>query len=124
MEGLESGARLIVGVGILSGIPVMLLFLLGYWLRGDRAIIGDALRRRLKMEEPAVIKEDEQDSAKERIRRTRCWQVMNCPMTKRLDCPAYARSYLPCWLAIQLAYGEMKHDCRSCALCDLRKAAA
>ncbi|MCL4535164.1 MAG: hypothetical protein M1370_08425 [Bacteroidetes bacterium] len=123
MEGLENAARLILGMAIVSGIPVMLLFVLGYWLRGDRALTSGPLLQGLALE-GVTIREDERDSAKERIRRTHCWELMQCSMAKRLNCPAYARSYLPCWLAIQMACGEMKHQCRNCALCNLRRAAA
>ena len=46
----------------------------------------------------------------------RCWQIKGCSPAERNACPAYARSYLPCWLAVELANGGRSRDeCLSCA---------
>ncbi len=123
METLEGIAQVTLGIVILSGIPVVLLFVLAYWLRGYRwARTAWITARGLALFEPTM--EERQEAAKERIHQAHCWQMKHCAMAKRVHCPAYARSYLPCWLAVQLAGNEQKHDCANCALYDLRKAAA
>ncbi len=123
MEGLENAARLLLGIIILSGIPVVMLFVLGYWLRGYRFRSTGEGRARGGIPIELAI-DEEQDSAQARVRRSHCWQINHCPMVRRVNCPAYTRSYLPCWLAIQLAGYEQRHDCANCALYDLRKTAA
>jgi hypothetical protein len=100
----------------------VLLFLLGYWLRDRTTGAGNAsLFAALALGGPIVG--DGLGGAEEHIRRPSCWQIKHCPPGRRLNCPAYTRSYLPCWMAVQLACGEVKHECHNCALYDLRKAA-
>ncbi len=48
--------------------------------------------------------------------RPACWQTKVCSLAERSSCPAFPRTYVPCWLAVKLADGELKHDCLSCAL--------
>ena len=114
-------ARFILGITILSGIPVVLLFVLGYWLRGRTTASAGGLLGQLALSGPIVG--DGLGTVQDHMRRPHCWQIKRCPTIKRLNCPAYRRSYLPCWLAIQLECGEVKHECHNCTLYDLRKAA-
>jgi hypothetical protein len=104
---------------ILSGLPVVVLFLLGYWLRGRTGGVGAKTRLAHNLGESQVAS----DALLDQTARLHCWQVMVCPMDRRSVCPAYERSYLPCWLANQLAHGELKRECSACTFYDLRKTA-
>ncbi len=50
-----------------------------------------------------------------------CWEQKNCDATKRSNCAAYKRSHVPCWLAVQVAEGQLRADCMSCDLYRLEK---
>jgi hypothetical protein len=118
MDIWENSARWVLGLAILTGIPVVALFLLGFWLRGRTGWT----RIGFNFSRPTGIP-GSAGSGMEPAPRTYCWQVQNCPAERRVACPAFERRYLPCWLANQLAHGELKRECSNCALYDLRKAA-
>lgn len=50
-----------------------------------------------------------------------CWEQKNCDAAKRASCAAYKRSHVPCWLAVQVAEGQLRADCMSCDLYRLEK---
>jgi hypothetical protein len=115
VENWELAVRLVV----LSGLPVVLLFLLGYWLRGRTGEAGVKAR----LAHNAGGTQPDSEFLPDQTSKPRCWQVLACSMERRSTCPAYERMYLPCWLANQLAHGELKRECSACIFYDLRKAA-
>lgn len=121
METMEAAGGFIFGILVVSGIPVVMLFLLGYWLRGYRT--SRASRPAAGLRSLGGVPSGDACLEGHRASKPHCWECKNCPAVQRLSCPAYQRSYLPCWLAVQLAYGELKPACRSCELYDLRQAA-
>src|SRR3990172_3146726 len=95
------------------GLPVIALFGAGYLLRRHRARVEEmfstvdlAWRPQLAAGNPCGAGQP-----------AACWQLMACPLAARDACPAYNRTYMPCWLAKKLASGgHLREQCLSCAL--------
>jgi len=48
------------------------------------------------------------------------WEIKRCPLPKRVSCPPYKRTYLPCWMALNLDNGgHLNDECLNCALFQL-----
>jgi hypothetical protein len=45
-----------------------------------------------------------------------CWEQKNCDVGQREACAAYKRSHVPCWLAVQVAEGQLRSHCLNCDL--------
>lgn len=50
-----------------------------------------------------------------------CWEQNHCEPAKRSHCAAYLRSHVPCWLAVQVAEGQLRDGCLTCDLYHLEK---
>ncbi len=50
-----------------------------------------------------------------------CWEVNHCEPAKRSNCAAYKRSHVPCWLAVQVAEGQLREGCQTCGLYRLER---
>lgn len=50
-----------------------------------------------------------------------CWEQKKCDAATRANCAAYRRSHVPCWLAVQVAEGQLRSGCLTCDLYRLEK---
>lgn len=50
-----------------------------------------------------------------------CWVQQACDEARRADCPAFKRPEVPCWLAVQVAEGQLRDGCISCGMYHLEK---
>jgi hypothetical protein len=50
-----------------------------------------------------------------------CWEQKKCDPLTRSNCAAYKRSHVPCWLAVQVAEGQLKASCQNCDMYRLEK---
>lgn len=51
-----------------------------------------------------------------------CWVQNACDEARRADCPAFKRPQVPCWLAVQVAEGQLRSGCAACTMYHLEKA--
>jgi hypothetical protein len=95
------------------GLPVIVLFAAGYLVHRYRARLEEMFTGAdLAWRAPSAG-----GRACGAAQEKACWQVMACPLAVRNVCPAYDRTYLPCWLARKLARGgQFPEKCLSCAL--------
>jgi hypothetical protein len=107
-------AELMTLVCITCGLPVAVLFAAGYLLQHRHSRV-EAM---FGLSEAVVpISYAGPSSAHEHAAGVRCWEITQCALAKRDKCPAYDRTYLPCWLARKLANGgRLEHACLECAL--------
>ena len=88
----------------IKGWEYLLAFaFLGLFLAGWLTIGRERTRRREPLDAPSVA-----TSAPP------CWEVHGCPSEVREQCPAYALSPLPCWVARPLAEGKGTGSCTTC----------
>lgn len=91
-----------------------LLFVAGYLIRRHRA---DAERMFAMSEATTRASYGGNGSHHEYPPKVACWELKKCPLAVRDKCPAYDRTYLPCWLALKLAdRGRLRHGCVECLL--------
>lgn len=50
-----------------------------------------------------------------------CWEEKNCDPVKRSSCAAFKRAHVPCWLAVQVAEGQLRAECIDCEMYRLEK---
>ena len=50
-----------------------------------------------------------------------CWEQKNCDLATRSNCAAFKRSHVPCWLAVQVAEGQLRASCLTCNMYHLEK---
>ncbi len=102
-------------VCVTFGLPVAVLFAAGYLLQRRRSRV-EAM---FDTSEAAIpISYGENGSAHEPAPAVHCWELKRCALARRDRCPAYDRTYLPCWLARKLANGgRLEHACLDCFLC-------
>jgi len=92
------------------GLPVIALFGAGYAVHRYRAGLEGFLAA-------ADVDWRGEPALGGPCRAAPCWQIRACPLAARDVCPAYDRTYLPCWLARKLASGgHLREQCLSCAL--------
>lgn len=48
------------------------------------------------------------------ISELKCWELLNCPESKREECPHYKNPHKPCWNEKPLHCGEEVENCRQC----------
>ena len=101
-------------VCITCGLPVAVLFAAGYLLQHRRS----RLEAMFTMSEAVVPDPHSGDgNSHESVPAVRCWELKRCALAKRDKCPAYDRTYLPCWLALKLTNGgRLEHACLECVL--------
>jgi len=106
---------LLTVVCITFGLPVAVLFAAGYLLRHRRSRL-EAMFGTGQAVMPGSYGGN--GSAYEYPPAVRCWELKKCALARRDKCPAYDRTYLPCWLALKLANGgRLEHACLDCVLC-------
>ena len=101
-------------VCIMLGLPVAVLFAAGYLLRQRRSRV-EAMFGTSEF----FVPEHHSGSAGGNGHGSplACWETKNCTLAKRDKCPAYDRTYLPCWLALKLANGgRLERACPRCVL--------
>lgn len=100
---------------ITFGLPVAVLFAAGYLLRHRRSR-AEAMFGMSEAVMPGSYGGN--GSAYEYAPGVRCWELKRCALARRDKCPAYDRTYLPCWLALKLANGgRLERGCLDCFLC-------
>jgi len=93
------------------GLPVIALFGAGYLVQRYSARLQETFAAADAAWRAQLVGGSPCGAAQEAA----CWQVMACPLAARDVCPAYERTYLPCWLARKLAGGGRLHrGCLSC----------
>lgn len=101
------------------GVPILLIMAIGYLLvRYSRARISADLQAPA---EAVGMSPAEWARAVTVPPVVPCWEQKNCDATKRSNCAAYKRSHVPCWLAVQVAEGQLRADCMGCDLYRLEK---
>ena len=82
------------------GVPLLIVLLLGAWLKKV-------------LEEP----EDQPATAGDRAKTgEHCWEIKHCDENVRLQCAAFRRPDLPCWLAMQQDGSPVTEQCYTCPL--------
>lgn len=99
------------------GVPILVIMGLSYvayrWLGEDTektvqpARSTAAIAPRVSIGGPAPI-------AQVLYAGTHCWDAKGCSEAMKANCPAVAKSELPCWLAIQMKTGHLKENCFGC----------
>ncbi len=106
MEIVESAMASALIVAIQTGMPVSILFIIGYLAyraegRGRIAHLGS---------EVAGQSRDLRAS-------THCWDARQCSPERRLSCPAYQHPEMACWQANKQSLGRLKAECLNCERC-------
>ncbi len=113
MASLEVVGAWVLALTVKLGIPVVILFVLGYALY-RRHPSGNDTRAGRSLACPA---DSHTFIPKGRKRPLRCWEVRHCPPEMRDPCPAYRQPQLPCWQAIkQASRGRIQSRCLGCSL--------
>jgi hypothetical protein len=101
-------------VCITFGLPIAVLFAAGYLLQ-HRRTRAEALLGTSEAIMPAP--HGGNGHAYVYTPGVRCWELKCCALARRDKCPAYNRTYLPCWLALKLANGgHIERACLDCLL--------
>ncbi|MHB0868487.1 MAG: hypothetical protein ACYC66_02610 [Chloroflexota bacterium] len=111
METIRDAVSVAVTVAIQIGMPVTILFLIGY--RRHRA---DRWRQPQFGEQPTSIGSIGIAATRKlpHQRQVECWASRQCPPEKRASCPARSRTEIPCWKAMKLSLGRLQADCLDC----------
>ncbi|MGE5620858.1 MAG: hypothetical protein ACM3US_16545 [Sphingomonadaceae bacterium] len=111
MDTIREAVGVAVMVAIQMGMPVTILFLIGY-----RRHQSDKKVQILCGEHPATV--GPKDSGQSR-RLTpgvpdRCWEFKACSPERRASCPSSGHPELRCWQAMKLERGRLQADCLDC----------
>jgi hypothetical protein len=108
----------ILGLFILRlGIPLAVIFLIGYWLRRlDAKWQAEAVARR----ETEIELVGEPEIEIYRVIDQPCWVIKDCPESIRNQCPAFQYPDKICWLARRQAEGKIPEACYYCPLFSLK----
>ena len=106
---------LVIGLFLLRfGVPLLIMFAIGYWLRRlDTRWQAEARAKyaaRLAQQELA----GEPDIEILKVIDPPCWVAKNCPPEKRECCPAYQFKDVPCWMARYRVTHRLPADCLTC----------
>ena len=106
---------LIIGFFVLRfGVPLLIMFAIGYWLRSlDTRWQAEARAKhaaRLAQQELA----GEPDIEILKVIDPPCWVTKDCPAQQRECCPAYRFQDVPCWMARYRATYRLPADCLTC----------
>jgi len=83
------------------GVPILITWGIGHWLR-----------QRLQATEHQPIPPLKIEPAETR----HCWEVKKCDPATREQCPAYQKPALPCWLALQVSGQTISPQCYACQM--------
>jgi len=107
---------IILGMFVLRlGVPLVITFAAGYWLRRlDAKWQAEAMAR-------LAASQTEQANPPARIEMLRtieppCWVFKNCPEAVYTRCPAYQHPDRPCWLARYQFEDRLPAHCYRCKL--------
>lgn len=95
METITSLLAILAGLFIRLAIPLVLTFVMIYFLS----------RLDLRWQAEAQLPQT--------VEKPKCWKIKNCPPEQVANCPA-AISPLPCWQAYRLPNGYLREACLSC----------
>ena len=113
MSSLEAVGAWALALTVKLGIPVVILFVLGWALYQRHPSRSDGWAGRL-LGRPG---NSHTFIPKGRRRSPRCWEFRHCPPETRDPCPAYRQRQLPCWQAIkQASRGRIQSRCLGCGL--------
>lgn len=88
------------------GIPVAILFALGYALYRRHPGRGQYEEDRGRLQ-----------GSRASGKRKACWEVRGCPPEMRASCPAFQEPDIPCWQAVkQASGGHIASRCFECSL--------
>lgn len=109
MSRLAEVSILVVMFVLRMGIPVMLTFVVGFFLhRLDAGWAARAKRSAVGSDAAGAVK------------RTRpplpCWLIKGCSAEDYESCPAHQDQSVPCWLARLRVEGRIPRLCESCDL--------
>lgn len=101
---MESVA-VVMGFLMRLGIPLALTALLVWWLQKlDARWQMDAEQARRQAESGPSLTPPA----------PRCWDVRGCSPERRANCPAFARTDVPCWQVFRDGRGPLKEACLEC----------
>lgn len=106
MEIVESAMASALIVAIQMGMPVSILFIIGYFAyraegRARVAHLGSTVVGLRGGTRPP----------------THCWDARQCSSERRIPCPAYQHPEMACWQAIKQSLGRLKTECLNCERC-------
>ncbi len=112
-----------LAVTVQLGVPVAVLFLIGYlaYLEGGRrdprtARPGAGARGQASPGADGLGTGAGRPMAVGAGNWRQCWQVKRCRPERRQSCPACRNAGLPCWQARKAACGRLEADCIDCEL--------
>lgn len=110
VDWLRDAAALALMAGIRLGVPVIVLFVIGY-----QAFRAEQRRQRLLINGCGGADSEVWGGLTGVGTRRRCWEVKRCPQDVRGSCPAFKSPDLPCWQAIKVVNGgRIKSECIRC----------
>ncbi len=113
LASLEVVGAWVLALMVKLGIPVVVLFVLG-WVLYQRHSLQDVGRARWSQGRPGGT---HTFMPKGGERSPRCWELRDCPPETRDPCPAYRQPQLPCWQAVkQASRGRIQSKCLDCGL--------
>ena len=103
-------------------IPLVLMLVVGYWLR--RLDAKWQLEARARIAEKQARPEEAAAPELEffRVVDPSCWVQKECPEEIYTECPAFKAPEIPCWLARYRTEGSIPTKCYSCQLFSQRQA--
>lgn len=111
MKVLEDAVTLALVVSVQLGVPVTVLFVIGY-LRYRCDPSGREARQGRPVAGIAIAQDARARPAFGTNRP--CWEVKQCSPEESRDCPARRRSQMPCWQATRTPYGHLRARCVNC----------
>jgi hypothetical protein len=111
MEIVESAVSSALIVAIQTGMPVSILFIIGYLAyraegRKRAGVLGSSAAG-------SAVAGRRGDSAVG----NHCWEVRKCAADHRPACPAFQHPEVACWQATKESLGRLKSECLNCERC-------
>jgi hypothetical protein len=115
VEILTNTALVVAMFALRFGVPLLIMFGVGYWLRR----LDDKWQAEARARRATELARQELASGERHIELLKvidppCWVTKDCPPEARSRCPACRFSDVPCWLARYRMTHELPADCFSC----------
>jgi len=108
---------IILGMFILRlGIPLLITFGVGYWLRRLDAKWQVEMLARRAVQETQPEAEQKPDFKRYKVIAQPCWEVKGCPESVYSQCPAFQQPEIPCWLVRYQTEGRLPAHCYHCKM--------
>lgn len=108
MEIVESAMASALIVAIQLGMPVSILFIIGYLAyRSEGRDRAGQLGSGIDEFAVSSLRADTRVAVP-------CWEKLRCPPERRLSCPAHERPDLACWQAMKESLGRLQSECLNC----------